>query len=75
MSPKDVAGDFLTCCGDDLGPFGENAVCAAFEKGVETGGVGAASCEGVLPCIWDGVRPCCEGACFIGVGVVMIKEP
>lgn len=41
--------------------MGEKAVCAGFENGVETGGVAAASCEGV--------RPCCEAPCFIGVGV------
>jgi len=33
------------------------------EKGVDTGGVAAANCEGV--------RPCCDGACFMGVGVDM----
>lgn len=59
----DVAGDFLTCCGDDRGPRGEKAACAGLEKGVETGGVAPAS--------WEGVRPCCEGPCFIGVGVAM----
>jgi hypothetical protein len=36
------AGDFLNCWGDDLGPWGEKAAWAA-EKGVETGGVAAAS--------------------------------
>ena len=59
--PISVAGDFLTCCGDDRGPMGENTVCAALENGVETGGVAAASCEGV--------RPCWEAPGFIGVGV------
>lgn len=34
------------------------------EKGVETGGVAAAN--------WEGVRPCCEGACFMGVGVAIL---
>lgn len=57
-----VAGDLLMCCGDDLGPWGEKAA----EKGVETGGVAAAPC-----CVPDGVLPCCEGPCFIGVGVAI----
>jgi len=56
-----VAGDFLNCCGDDRGPGGEKASCV-WENGVETGGVGAVSCDGVLPC--------CEAACFIGVAIV-----
>ena len=44
--------------------MGEKAACAGFENGVDTGGVAAAaSCEGV--------RPCCEAPCFIGVGVDM----
>jgi hypothetical protein len=30
-----AAGDFLTCCGDDRGPWGEKAAWAT-EKGVET---------------------------------------
>ncbi len=58
-----VAGDFLTCCGDDRGPWGEKAACAA-ENGVETGGVPTApgwDCDGVLPC--------CDKACFMGVEV------
>ena len=59
----DVAGDFRTCCGEDLGPRGENAAWAGFENGVDTGGVAPASCEGV--------RPCWEAACFMGVGVAM----
>lgn len=63
----DVAGDFLTCCGEDRWFRGEKAACAA-EKGVDTGGVAPASCDGVIP---EGVRPCCEGACFIGVGVAI----
>lgn len=53
-----MAGDFLTCCGDDLGFRGEKAVCAAFEKGVETGGVAPVSCDGVAPGNCEGVRPC-----------------
>jgi len=60
-----VAGDFLTCCGEDLGPRGEKAACAA-EKGVDTGGVAAApacDCEGVLPC-W-------ESACFMALAAVL----
>ncbi len=64
-----MAGDFLYCCGDERWPRGEKAAWAALEKGVDTGGVAAASCEGVLPCWPEGVRPCCDGACFIGVGV------
>lgn len=54
-----VAGDFLTCCGDDLGPRGEKATCR-FEYGVEADapGVAAAYC---------GVLPCWEGACFMGI--------
>lgn len=62
-----VAGDFLTCCGDDLGPSGEKAACR-FEYGVEADapGVAAAYC---------GVLPCCEGACFMGIGCgVVISE-
>lgn len=41
-APK-FAGDFLTCCGDDLGPRGEKAACR-FEYGVvaDAPGVGAA---------------------------------
>jgi hypothetical protein len=35
-----VAGDFLTCCGDDRGPCGEKTACV-IEKGVETEGVAA----------------------------------
>lgn len=66
-SMAEVAGDFLTCWGDDLGPRGEKAAWAGLEKGVETDGVAAAtSCEGV--------RPCCEGACFMGVGVDMARD-
>lgn len=44
--------------------MGEKAACAWFENGVDTGGVAAAN--------WEGVRPCCEAPCFIGVGVDMI---
>lgn len=60
----EAAGDFLNCWGDVREPAGgEKAVwtCEA-EKGVDTGGVGAAPaiCEGVRPCC-EGVRPCCEG--------------
>jgi hypothetical protein len=62
MRVTDVAGDFLTCWGDDLGPRGEKAAWAGLEKGVETGGVAPANCEGV--------RPCWEGACFIGVDMM-----
>lgn len=61
-----VAGDLLTCCGDERGPWGEKAACAA-ENGVETGGVAAAPC-----CDCAGVLPCCDSACFIGVGVAMV---
>jgi hypothetical protein len=61
-----VAGDdFLTCCGDDLGPSGEKAAWPT-EKGVETPGVGAAPCEGC-----DGVLPC-DSAFLPGVGVDMV---
>jgi len=60
----DVAGDFLNCWGEDFGPRGEKAAWAGFENGVDTGGVAAASCEGV--------RPCCE-ACFMAVGVAIVK--
>src|SRR5688572_7500397 len=74
-----VAGDFLNCWGEERGPFGEKAVCAALENGVETGGVPAAicdgvrpCCEGVRPCCCEGVQPCCEAACFIGVGVAIV---
>ena len=55
----------MTCCGDDLGPWGEKAACAA-EKGVDTGGVPTAPC-----CDCEGVLPCCDSACFIGVGVAI----
>jgi hypothetical protein len=64
MCPISVAGDFLTCCGEERGPMGESAVCAALEKGVETGGVAAAS--------WEGVRPCWEAPAFMGVGVDIV---
>jgi hypothetical protein len=59
----DVAGDFLTCCGEVREPWGgEKAACVwELEKGVDTGGVGAA------PVI--GVRPCCEGPWRIGVDI------
>jgi hypothetical protein len=61
-----VAGDdFLTCCGDDLGPSGEKAAWPT-EKGVETAGVGAAPCE-----CCDGVLPC-DNAFLPGVGVDMV---
>lgn len=54
-------------CGDDLGPpWGEKAAWA-WENGVETPGVATAPCWD-----WEGVRPCCEGACFIGVGVDIV---
>lgn len=59
----DVAGDFLNCWGDERGPRGEKTAWAGFEKGVDTGGVAAANCEGV--------RPCCEATCFMAVGVAM----
>lgn len=36
-----AAGDILTCCGDDRGPWGENAAWV-IEKGVEAEGVAAA---------------------------------
>lgn len=60
-----VAGDFLTCWGEDRGPLGEKAAWVT-EKGVETGGVAVApcwACEGVLPC---------ESGCFPGVGVDIV---
>lgn len=63
---NEVAGDFFTCCGDVREPDGgEKAVwvCEA-EKGVDTGGVGAA------PGICEGVRPCCEGPWRIGVDMM-----
>lgn len=63
-----AAGDFLNCCGDDLGPWGEKA--GRFEYGVEADapGVAAAPC-----CEGCGVLPCCEGACFMGCGVVILS--
>lgn len=61
------AGDFLNCCGDERGPRGENTAWAGLEKGVDTGGVATASCEGV--------RPCCEATCFMAVGVAMSMKP
>ena len=65
-----VAGDFLTCWGEERGPRGENAAWAA-ENGVETGGVAATcDCEGVLPC--------CEKECFMALapalGVAIITS-
>ena len=62
MSVAELAGDFLTFCGDDRGPWGEKAVCWCWENGVDTGGVAAA-----------GVRPCCDGASFIAVGVAIVR--
>ena len=59
-----VAGDFLTCWGDDRGPLGEKAAWVT-EKGVETGGVAVAPC-----CACEGVLPCDKGS-FPGVGVDM----
>jgi hypothetical protein len=69
LSVCDVAGDFLNCCGDVREPWwGEKAawVCE-FENGVDTGGVGAA------PCIWEGVRPCCEGPWRMGVDMAKFR--
>lgn len=67
------AGDLLKCDGDDLGPCGEKAALCGpcvMEKGVDTGGVPTAPyCCADAP----GVLPCCEGACFMGVGVAMAR--
>jgi hypothetical protein len=65
-SKVEVAGDFLTCWGDERELRGEKAAWAGFEKGVETGGVATASCEGV--------RPCWEAACFMGVDMMDKSE-
>lgn len=49
----EFAGDFLNCCGDDLGPWGEKAACAwETEKGVDTGGVAPRIPDGVRPWLW-----------------------
>lgn len=62
-SVAELAGDFLTCCGEDRGPCGEKTWAPLSEKGVETGGEAARAC---------GVRPCWDGPVFPGVGVAMV---
>ena len=83
MRVAEFAGDFLYCCGDDLGPRGENAACACdTENGVETGGVAAGMPEGVRPWLWFGWpgRPGCPGGPwgfligFVGVSMLLKDE-
>lgn len=59
----ELAGDFLTCCGEERGPRGEKTWAPVREKGVETGGEAPWGC---------GVRPCWEGPVLPGVGVAMV---
>lgn len=65
-SVAELAGDFLTCTGEERGPLGEKTWPPPVrEKGVETGGEAARG--------W-GVRPCCEAVVAVvlpGVGVAM----
>lgn len=61
-SVAELAGDFLTCCGEERGPCGEKTCAPLREKGVETGGEAARGC---------GVRPCWAGPALPGVGVAM----